>query len=64
MGREYRGRYCTVFYCEKVVDHRCCADCRLRKNGKCRNPCRNHPARCKLEDVSRRMERASEKEKS
>lgn len=42
-------RGCTIFYCDQRRGGVCCADCGYnpRNNGTCRNPCLNHPDRCK-----------------
>ena len=48
--RACTGRFCTIFYCDKVQASRCCADC----DRQCANACRNHPSRCGLEDKARR----------
>lgn len=47
-----RQRYCLRFYCDFLRERICCADCPFREG--CRNPCLNHPVRCRLEDVPRR----------
>ena len=46
-------RYCKVFYCGTQGDKVCCASCRDRRD--CADPCLNHPSRCKLENVNRRI---------
>lgn len=51
--RACTGRFCTIFYCDKVQASRCCADCDRR----CANACQNHPSRCGLEDKARRRRR-------
>ena len=51
-GRSYTGRFCTIFYCDKVQASRCCADC----DRQCANACQNHPSRG-LEDKARRRRR-------
>ena len=48
--RAYTGRFCTIFYCDKVQASHCCADCEKR----CANACQNHPSRCGLEDKAKR----------
>ncbi len=48
--RACTGRFCTIFYCDKVQASRCCADC----DRQCANACQNHPSRCGLEDKARR----------
>lgn len=40
------SRFCTQFYCDKLGDRFCCADCFDRKT--CPHPCLNHPTRCNL----------------
>ncbi len=35
---------CSIFNCDKVRGHQCCALCSRR--GRCKNPCLNHPDRC------------------
>lgn len=50
MAKAYRGRYCTRFYCDKVRERRCCADCWRRVRRKCRNACQNDPSRCGLQN--------------
>ena len=55
MKRPYKGRWCSRFHCDKRGDRYCCADCPERKRDRCRNPCMNDPARCKLEDRNRRQ---------
>ena len=54
MKRLYKGRWCSRFHCDKRGDRYCCADCLEQKRDRCRNPCMNDPARCKLEDRNRR----------
>ena len=54
MKRRYKGRWCSRFHCDKRGGRFCCADCLDRKRDRCRNPCMNDPARCKLEDRNRR----------
>ena len=46
MKKEYTGRYCEIFYCDKVRASRCCADCEKP----CKKACQNHPSRCGVED--------------
>lgn len=46
---EYRGRYCSNFYCDRHRERRCCADCWHKKHHKCKNPCLNDPSRCGME---------------
>ena len=36
--RAYTGRFCTIFYCDKVQASRCCADC----DRQCANACPGH----------------------
>lgn len=48
MKGEYQGRYCTIFYCDKVRECRCCADCPKP----CSHACQNDPSRCGLEDTA------------
>lgn len=55
MANIYKGRYCTNFYCSKVKERRCCVDCWRRKKLKCRNACKNDPARCGLEDIKKKV---------
>ena len=38
--RACTGRFCTIFYCDKVQASRCCADC----DRQCANACQNHPS--------------------
>lgn len=42
-------RQCTRFYCNMMGERRCCADCPRKEQGKCIDPCLNHPDRCGLE---------------
>ena len=49
MAGVYKGRYCARFYCDKVRERRCCADCWRRKARKCRRACQNDPSRCGLQ---------------
>ncbi len=49
-NKKYSGRYCKSFYCDRVNQRRCCADCWRKRAGKCDNFCLNDPSRCKLED--------------
>lgn len=40
-------RQCMQFYCFRVQQQRCCADCPHRSD--CPDPCLNDPSRCGLE---------------
>ena len=46
-------RYCKRFYCDEQRERICCSSCRVRRD--CANPCLNHPSRCGLENIERRM---------
>ncbi len=48
MSDAYNGRYCSLFYCDKMRGQRCCADCPRKARLKCRNACQNDPSRCGL----------------
>lgn len=37
-------KMCQIFHCDHRGDRYCCHDCQRRD--KCKNPCRNNPARC------------------
>lgn len=36
---------CRIFNCDMRHGNYCCRQCKQRKI--CKNPCRNHPSRCK-----------------
>lgn len=54
--REYAGRYCSIFYCDRHRERRCCADCWHKKHRKCKNPCLNDPTRCGLQHMPKRRQ--------
>ena len=49
MDTKQTPRACSRFYCDKLRAPLCCADCERRENLKCKNACKNDPARCGLE---------------
>lgn len=55
MSRRYKGRWCRTFHCDRRGDRFCCVDCPKTYKSKCRNPCRNDPSRCGLEEGERRI---------
>ena len=63
--KTYQGRYCKHFFCERIQQNRCCADCWIGRTGNCieeQGPCLNEPSRCGLEDVEE-LERVKEARK-
>lgn len=49
--KDYSGRRCSVFYCDKARDRICCCDCPLLDECPTRNgPCLNDPEHCSCVD--------------
>lgn len=56
-GRAYAGRKCSRFYCYRVRERRCCADCVMAKKKSCKKPCQNHPDKCGLVEQREKEEK-------
>lgn len=46
MGK--KKRQCKLFYCDRLQERYCCADCGYQscRGPRCKNPCLNDPEKC------------------